>query len=83
MTRILFLIAIILVTNACTPNIVNTPLPLPPKPYIARITDADLMCLADPVYQRLAQRDLALRHYQKRLEAVIKSTWDKSIGNKK
>jgi len=50
---------------------------MPPKPYMPSITDAELSCISDEAYHRLANRDLAQQHYSLRLEAVIKSTWSK------
>ena len=45
------------------------------KPDMAQVTNADLECVTDDAYYRIAGRDYAHEKYEKRLEAVIKSTW--------
>jgi len=71
---------ILVCTSACNPAYISVPLPLPQKPDMPSYTDTDLACLPDAVYYRVAWRDLAHKHYEKRLEAVIKSTWDSNNG---
>ena len=72
----LSLIAITLVISACAANAVTAPLPMPSRPDMPTVTDADLQCVSDAVYRRLAKKDLAYKYYTERLQAVIKSTWD-------
>jgi len=65
------------VTSACTPVYVSAPLPMPQKVDMPGITNADIECVTNNVYRRLAERDYAHKKYEARLEAVIKSTWNK------
>jgi len=76
-SKIALLSVIILVTSGCQLGYLSAPLPLPPKPDMPVYTDKDLSCLPDYAYRWVAERDLAQRYYQQRLEAVIRSTWDK------
>jgi len=71
---------IISVISACSTHPVSVALPLPPKPDMPSITDAELACLSNAVYRRLARRDLALVQYQQRLEAIIQSTGKQNNG---
>jgi hypothetical protein len=75
MSKKLLLIVTILVISGCATQYVSAPLPLPPKPDLPALTDSELACLSNAVYHRVAKRDLAHKHYQQRLEAVIRSTW--------
>lgn len=68
-------VAIILLTSACSPAYITPRLPMPMKPGMPQLTNADLECVSDDVYFRVAGRDLAHSQYEKRLEAVIRSTW--------
>ncbi|NOR71618.1 MAG: hypothetical protein GQ532_18345 [Methylomarinum sp.] len=77
MIKLILVLGITLVTSACSPRYISIPLPLPPKPEMPALSDSDLTPLSDAVYQKVAKRDLAYKHYQQRLEAVIKSTWSK------
>jgi len=73
----LLLIVITLMISACRTDYITAPLPLPSMLSSPTVTDAELRCLSDSVYRRLAMRDLACRNYNQRLEAVIQSTWEK------
>ncbi len=69
------MLVIILAASGCSTQYITAPLPMPTKPDMPVYTDADLSCLPDYVYRWVAERDLAHRRYEQRLEAVIKSTW--------
>jgi hypothetical protein len=42
---------------------------------MSAFTDAELECLPDDVYRRIAGRDMEKEFYIERLELIIKSTW--------
>lgn len=71
------LIALIFLISGCGKEYITPQLPMPEKPDMPTITNADIQCVEDAAYWRIARRDLAHRQYAGRLEAVIKSTWDK------
>lgn len=61
-------------TAARPAQIIQTALPLPTRPVLPAISAAELTCLADDVYWRLATRNRLLRQYAEDLETIIKST---------
>ena len=50
---------------------------MPERPAYQRIRNHDLICLDDSSYSIVAGHVVGLRMYVERLEAVIKSTWNK------
>lgn len=71
--------AIILITLTSTGCATRTeyqlaPLPMPPRPELPRLDEADMECLSEQTYYRLIRRDRARRNYADELEAVIRST---------
>lgn len=70
----LFVSAAILATSCV--RYAQAPLPLPPRPDMPAFTDAEIRCLEDNVYNRVAGRDMGHRLYIDRLESVIKTTWE-------
>lgn len=76
MLKRLFALALILTTtNACTRTVyVHEELPVYPRPTLPKLADAELSCLPDGVYARLARRDHEWRKHVEKLEVVIKST---------
>jgi len=82
-TRHIWLSALILLMlglalTACTTpepvQIMPQALPLPTRPALPSITSAELTCLSDEAYDRLATRNRMLRQYAEELEVIIKST---------
>ena len=61
-------------TTPQPPQIIQTALPLPVRPVLASISSAELTCLTDDVYARLAARNRLQRQYAEQLEVIIKST---------
>lgn len=55
-------------------QIIQTALPLPPRPVLPAIKSADLACLSDGTYERIAHRNRLIRQYAEELELIIKST---------
>lgn len=72
---ILLFAAITFLISACTPTYITVRLPMPMKPDLPQVTNKDLECVSNESYSRIAGRDYAHTMYEKRLEAVIKSTW--------
>ena len=56
------------------PQINRTALPLPPRPVLPAIKSAELACLSDGTYERIAHRNRLIRQYAEELELIIKST---------
>lgn len=54
--------------------IMQQALPLTTRPALPPIMSAELTCLSDDVYERLATRNRMLRQYAEELEVIIKST---------
>jgi len=55
-------------------QVIQEPLTRPPRPVLPAIKSADLQCLSDDTYLRLAQRNRLQRHYAEQLELIIDST---------
>jgi hypothetical protein len=55
-------------------QIMQQALPLPTRPALPAIMSAELTCLSDEAYERLATRNRMLRQYAEELEVIIKST---------
>lgn len=73
--------AIILITagsGCAAPEVryVIEPLPLPARPVLPAIGEAELMCLSDDAYHRLVERERLRREYAEKLEEIIKATHD-------
>jgi len=55
-------------------QVIQEPLTRPTRPVLPAIKSADLQCLSDDTYLRLAQRNRLQRHYAEQLELIIDST---------
>jgi hypothetical protein len=77
MRQIIALIALSLLT-ACEPRIqtvyLSQTLHRPPRPVLPRVKAQELECLAQPIYQRLYDRQRLIGDYAATLEAIIDST---------
>lgn len=79
-----YFVLIFLMLSGCSVNIekppevktiyVTTPLELPRKPELIKVSSSDLECVTDSAKQKLLQRDAALKTYIQDLETVILST---------
>jgi hypothetical protein len=69
------LLAAAVILVSCASEYIQAPLPMPPRPNMPVFTDAELECLPDDVYRRIAMRDMEKEFYIERLELIIKSTW--------
>jgi hypothetical protein len=60
----------------CTPPVrqVSQPLPLPERPLLPRVYDAELSCLSDETYRRVVERERLRREYAETLETIIRAT---------
>ena len=76
MRALMPVIAIILITtgNAACTRYVYPPLPLPTRPKLLPVSEAELRCLGAETYQRLLARERKRREYAEDLETIIKST---------
>jgi hypothetical protein len=77
MTKSLFAIAaisILTLTSCTTERIVyvDAKHDVPARPYLPKVSDGELSCLADQTYERLAKRDQAWRLYTEKLELLLK-----------
>lgn len=54
-----------------------TPLTLPVKPTLPKLSSSELECLNDDTKKLLLQRDIIMKNYVNELEVVIKSTHSK------
>lgn len=62
------------ITGCSTPKIEYQPIPamlVPPAPELPTVEAAELACLSDGAYLRLAARDRALRQYAAELAALL------------
>ncbi len=68
-----------LFVSGCGKEMVYKPvaLPLPPKPELPAIHSDEINCLSDDTYRKFVDRDLIRKHYEERLELIIKSTHDR------
>lgn len=77
----LALAAAIISSSACAPAPVHVfmqdRLPVPDSPALPRIAAGSLECLSDQAYVSLVARDVMQAEHIKRLEAIIRTTWDK------
>lgn len=55
-------------------QIIQEPLTRPVRPILPAIKAADLQCLSDDIYFRLAARNRLQRQYAEQLELIIDST---------
>jgi len=55
-------------------QVIQEPLTRPARPVLPAIKSADLQCLSDDTYFRLAQRNRLQRQYAEQLELIIDST---------
>ena len=69
------LLTVLILASGCSSHAISVRLPLPPKPLVPKIINSDLICISDDAYEILVKRDIAHKHYEQRLESVIKSTW--------
>lgn len=53
---------------------VSQPLPLPERPLLPRVYEAELMCLSDETYRRVVERERLRREYAEILETIIRAT---------
>lgn len=53
---------------------VSTPLSLPDKPELPRMSSDSLSCVSDDVKWALLKRDVIIKNYISELETIIKST---------
>lgn len=62
--------------SGCTPPVrqVSQPLPLPERPLLPRVYEAELMCLSDETYRRVVERERLRREYAEILETIIRAT---------
>ena len=62
--------------SGCTSPVrqVSQPLPLPARPLLPRVYEAELACLSDESYRRLVERERLRREYAETLETIIRST---------
>jgi hypothetical protein len=81
--RNIWLYALILImtglTGCPTPlpaQVFQEPLIRPARPVLPAIKAADLQCLSDATYERLAARNRLTRQYAEQLELIIDSTRD-------
>ena len=77
MKRLILVLTLSSSVSCTTVEYVPVPLDLPAKPVVPSITNKELKCVNQETYNTLVQRDLAYNFYIGRLEAVIKSTWNK------
>lgn len=57
-------------------QVIQEPLTRPARPVLPAIKAADLQCLSDETYFRLAQRNRLHRQYAEQLELIIDSTME-------
>jgi uncharacterized lipoprotein YajG len=72
--KLLSAAAAILTLTSCAATCKTTALSVPVEPTLMRVSDAELMCLSDNVYSKLARRDVQRRQYGEELKAIIEST---------
>lgn len=53
---------------------VSQPLPLPERPLLPRVYEAELSCLSAETYRRVVERERLRREYAETLEIIIRST---------
>ena len=74
-TCALFWLFVLMVLVGCAcPQQVYTPVPtwlVPAKPTVPTVGSADLMCLSDDAYTRLAERDRTCWQYARELRALL------------
>lgn len=63
-------------TEPTTPKIVyvTTPLPIPKKPQLPKVSSSDLECVPEDTKQKLLQRDILIKNYVSDLETAVFST---------
>lgn len=66
-------------TVGCTPRVVYvpTPLPLPDKPELVKVSEAELACLSGDTREKLLTRDRDIKAYVGLLRAIIATSRDK------
>lgn len=71
---VMFMLAAAL--SGCTPPVrqVGQPLPLPERPLLPRVYEAELMCLSEETYRRVVERERLRREYAEILEIIIRAT---------
>lgn len=75
--RLMILMTTALILSSCCkdPELIKpTPLPLPMKPVLQKITSEEAKQMPRAVYDKLKLRDLQRDGYESQLEAVILST---------
>lgn len=71
---VVVLLAVLALAGCSTPKIEYRPVPamlIPPAPALPTIKAAELACLSDDAYLRLASRDRALHQYAAELNALL------------
>ena len=76
--KILIILSLIVsFSTSCTTTYRTVALPMPERPVYHKIRNQDLICLSDSSYAIVANHVVGMTMYIERLEAVIKSTWNK------
>lgn len=73
MKKILLILLITIGSGCAAPVQKCSPLPLPDKPILPAITDAQLACLDKDTVEDIKKRDRYRKYYCEALEAVVKS----------
>lgn len=68
------LVGLLLTGCATTPHHVAEPLPVPVRPLLPRVYEAELGCLSDETYRRIVERERLRWEYADDLEAIISAT---------
>ena len=77
MKTLIIVLLIVSFSISCTPTYRTVALPMPERPVYHKIRNQDLVCLSDSSYAIVANHFVGMTMYIERLEAVIKSTWNK------
>ena len=76
--RLALVAGIIFLAGCATtePVFVQEPLPVPDRPNLPALNADHLQCLSDEAYEALVVRDTMLQEHVKRLEAIIRTTYE-------